>query len=160
MRGSVIRSAIAVMVSCMLIPVFLFAGQDAHRDLHTKMQIPDGKNPLMEEMVILDGAFREVVSAVSLGDGARVHKALESMHGTMEKTHEGLHSGSVKIPRNSDRLSDFVQMDKEFHGNLEALAQAAHANDQQAMLVLTKKLLDGCVNCHRTFRDGRTQGGM
>lgn len=86
---------------------------------------------------------REVVSAVSLGDGASVQKALESMHGTMEKTHEGVHSGSVKIPRNSDRVNDFVQMDKEFHGNLEALAQAAHANDQQGMLALTKELLDG-----------------
>jgi cytochrome c556 len=133
-------------------PVFLYAGQDAHRHLHDEKQIPQGKNQLMEEMVILDGVFREVVSAVSLGDGERVHTALESMHGTMEKTHEGLHSGSVKIPRNSDRLNDFVQMDKEFHGDLEALAHAAHANDQQAMLALTKKLLDGCVNCHRTFR--------
>jgi cytochrome c556 len=151
-RGPATGSAIAVMVSCMLIPVFLFAGRDAHRPLHNEMQTPEDKNPLMEEMVILDGVFREVVSAVSLGDGARVRKALESMHGTMEKTHEGLHSGSVKIPRNSDRLSDFVRMDKEFHGNLEALAQAAHANDQQAMLAMTKKLLDGCVNCHRTFR--------
>ncbi len=141
-----------MIMSCISIPVFLYAGQDAHRHLHNEKQIPSGKNPLIEEMVILDRVFREVVSAVSLGDGARVQTALESMHGTMEKTHEGVHSGSVRIPRNSDRLDEFLQMDKEFHGNLEALAQAGHAGDQQTMLVLTKKLLDGCVTCHRTFR--------
>jgi len=103
-------------------------------------------------MVILDRVFREVVSAVSVGDGARVHLALESMHGTMEITHEGVHSGSVRIPQNSDRLNDFMRMDKDFHGDLEALALAADANDQQAMLALTKKLLDECVNCHLTFK--------
>ncbi|MDA8078462.1 MAG: hypothetical protein M0Z79_05930 [Nitrospiraceae bacterium] len=152
MKGSVIKSAVVVIVSCLLMPVFLLAGQDAHRHEHSKKQSPSGKNPLVEEMLILDNAFREVVSAVSLGDGARVSSALESMHGTMEKTHEGVHSGAIKIPRNSDRLDDFVRMDKEFHGNLEALALAARLNDQQAMLGLTKKLLEGCVACHRTFR--------
>ena len=152
MKRSVIKSAIAVIVSCILTPVFLFAGQDAYRHLNDEKQAPQGKNPLMEEMVILDSAFREVVSAISLGDGARVNTALESMHGTMEKTHEGLHSGAVKIPRNSDRVNDFVQMDKDFHRDLEALAQAARDNDQPAMLTMTKKLLDGCVNCHKTFR--------
>ena len=89
------------------------------------------KNPLIEEMVILDRVFREVVSAVSVGDGARVHLALESMHGTMEITHEGVHSGSVRIPQNSDRLNDFMRMDKDFHGDLEALALAADANDSR-----------------------------
>jgi cytochrome c556 len=144
--------AIAVLMSCIVIPALLYAGQDEHQHSHHGKQNPQGENPLMEEMIILDGVFREVVSAVSLGDGARVHKALEAMHGTMEKTHEGVHSGSVKIPRNSDRIDEFVHMDKEFHRNLEALAHAAHADNQQEMLALTKKLLDGCVKCHRTFR--------
>jgi cytochrome c556 len=152
MKEVVTKSAITVFVTCIAMPAFLYGGQDAFQHSHNDKQISRGENPLMEEMIILDGVFREVVSAVSLGDGARVHTALESMHGTMEKTHEGVHSGSVKIPRNSDRLNEFVQMDKEFHVNLEALAQAAHANNQQEMLVLTKKLLDGCIHCHRTFR--------
>lgn len=152
MKRPVMKCATAMIVPCIVVPVLLHAAQEAHPHQHNERQIPSGKNPLIEEMVILDGVFREVVSAVSLGDGARVHTALESMHGTMEKTHEGVHSGSVRIPRNSDRLDEFLQMDKEFHGNLEALAQAAHAIDQQAMLVLTMKLLEGCVNCHRTFR--------
>ncbi len=152
MKGSVLKSAIVLFATCISMPVILYAGQDAHQHSHNKKQIPPDKNPLKEEMIILDGVFREVVSAVSLGDGERAHSALEPMHGTMEKTHEAVHTGSVKIPRNCDRLDEFVQMDKEFHGNLQALARAAHANNQQEMLSLTKKLLDGCVKCHRTFR--------
>ncbi len=52
-----------------------------------------GDDPLIEEMVQLDAVFREVVSGVSLGDGARVHRALETLHSTMEKTLEGVHCG-------------------------------------------------------------------
>src|SRR5512143_1089550 len=61
-----------------------------------------GTNPLIEEMVLLDSVFCKVVSAVALGDGARVHTALESMHGAMEKTHEGVHAGMVTLPKNND----------------------------------------------------------
>ena len=89
---------------------------------------------------------------MSLGDGQRVHHALHSMHGTMEKTHEGVHRGTVKIPKNADKLDTFVKMDTDFHGDLEKLAAAASKNDQRAMVSLTKGLLDGCVNCHRMFR--------
>lgn len=50
-KGAVIKSAVAMIVLCILIPVFLFAGQDAHRHLHNDKQIPQDRNPLMEEMV-------------------------------------------------------------------------------------------------------------
>lgn len=110
------------------------------------------ENPLIEEMIILDSAFREVVSAVAMGDGERVHKALHAMHGTMEKTHAGVHEGKVRIPKNADRQEEFVRMDVEFHRDIEGLAEAGMKNDQEKMLTLTKKLLDGCVNCHNTFR--------
>jgi cytochrome c556 len=111
-----------------------------------------GPNPLIEEMMTLDRVFRDVVSAVSLRDNEGVHKALESMHGTMEKTHEGVHTGSVVIPKNAKRIKEFVQMDRDFHEKLESLAGAAHRNDQKKMLLLTKQLLDGCVQCHEMFR--------
>jgi cytochrome c556 len=75
------------------------------------------------------------------------------MHGTMEKTHEGMHHGTVKVPKNAARVKEFVDLDKQFHARLESLSAAAHRNDQQAMLKLTKDLLDGCVQCHRTFRN-------
>ncbi len=109
-------------------------------------------NPLVEEMLILDKVFRDVVSAVSLGNGEAAHQALKAMHGTMEKTHEGVEKGTVQIPRNADHLEEFVAMDTAFHDDLERLAHASHENDQKKMLELTKKLLDGCVACHQKFR--------
>ena len=112
-----------------------------------------GANPLIEEMVQLDAVFRDVVSAVAVGDGKRVHAALDTMHGAMEKTHEGVHHGTVKLKKNADRLNEFVKMDKDFHEKLDRLAHAAHENDQAAMLALTKDLLDRCVKCHRDFRE-------
>lgn len=111
-----------------------------------------GVSPLVEEMRKLDGVFREIFSGVALGDGGRVHNAIEGMHGAMEKTREALHAGTVKPPKNADKLERFEMMDKEFHKNLENLAKAAHKNDGKEMLSLTKKLMDGCVNCHTTFR--------
>jgi len=134
------------------VPAVYAAMHEGHD--HSKMHAaPDsGVNPLLEEMVQLDEVFRAVVSGVALGDGERVHAALESMHGAMEKTHEGVHAGKVTTPKNPKKVKEFVKMDKEFHAKLETLAHAAHKNDQKKMLLLTKQLLDGCVSCHQMFR--------
>ena len=134
----------------LLLPSISTAGHDVH--VHSHGGAAAGPNPLISEMMMLDRVFQQVVSAVAMGDGAKVEKALEEMHGTMEKTHEGVHEGTVRIPKNADREKEFVNMDKEFHLNLERLAEAGRENDQTKMLVLTKTLLDGCVSCHRDFR--------
>jgi cytochrome c556 len=123
---------------------------EMHSDSHG--EATSGLDPLINEMLVLDRAFQQVVSAVALGDGEKVEKALEAMHGTMEKTHEGLHEGTVRVPKNARRQEEFVEMDKKFHLNLERLSEAGRKNDQAEMLSLTKTLLEGCVNCHRDFR--------
>lgn len=145
---------ITVMLGICILAVVpaVYAAMEGHD--HSKMHAAaeSGTNPLTEEMAQLDEVFRAVVSGVALGDGERVHAALESMHGAMEKTHEGVEAGKVTIPKNPQRVKEFVKMDKEFHAKLETLAQAAHKNDQKKMLALTKQLLDGCVSCHQMFR--------
>ena len=140
---------ILISVSAMLFllsyPLSASSGHDEH--LQKK-----GGNPLIEEMMTLDRVFRDVVSAVSLRDNEQVQKVLESMHGTMEKTHAGVHAGSVVIPKNAERVEEFVKMDRQFHEKLESLASAARRNNQREVLRITKQLLDGCVRCHETFR--------
>ena len=130
------------------------SGGSDHDEKHHagELRHEHGGNPLIEEMVALDAVFRDVVSAVAMSDGHRVHEALEKMHGTMEKTHEGVKHGTVTLKKNADRMKDFVAQDKQFHGKLEDLAKAAHKNDGNAMLSLTKDLLDRCVKCHKDFR--------
>ncbi len=143
---------LAFVFSLILLPA-LVSGEERPRQNAATSPASHSNNPLIEEMEKLDAAFREVVSGVSLGDGARVHQALEAMHGTMEKTHEGVYHGTVKVPKNAARMKEFVDLDKQFHARLETLSMAAQKNDHQAMLKLTKELLDGCVQCHRTFRN-------
>ncbi|OGP94001.1 MAG: hypothetical protein A2V53_02290 [Deltaproteobacteria bacterium RBG_19FT_COMBO_56_10] len=138
----------AAAVSALLIsatPVVAGSADHSHHEAA-------GSGALIEEMKALDAVFREVVSAVALGDGHRVHQALESMHGRMEKTQEALHKGEVKLRKNASKMAEFEKMDKEFHANLESLAGAANKGDRQNMTVVAKKLLDGCVACHNQFR--------
>lgn len=108
--------------------------------------------PLVEEMRMLDAAFREIVSGVAVGDGPRVLSAIETLHGSMEKTQHALHTGEVKLPRNPQKIKEFENFDKEFHGELEALAKAAERDDGKMMASFTKRLLDGCLRCHGEFR--------
>ena len=150
-------STVILLVMGLVATVFLaqaaFAGNDHDEKHHTSEHKHEhGGNPLIEEMVELDAVFRNVVSGVAMNDGHRVHGALEKMHGTMEKTHEGVKHGTVTLKKNANRMSEFVEQDKQFHGKLEDLATAAHKNDSSAMLTLTKELLDRCVKCHRDFR--------
>ena len=137
--------SVSAMLFLLSYPLPASSGHDDH--LQKK-----GANPLLEEMTTLDKVFRDVVSAVALRDNEKVQKALEPMHGTMEKSHEGVHAGSVIIPKNAQRVEDFEKMDRQFHEKLESLAGAARRNNQREVLRITKQLLDGCVRCHETFR--------
>jgi cytochrome c556 len=109
-------------------------------------------NPLIEEMTALDRAFRDIVSAVSLRDTDAVHKALEPLHGTMERTHEGIRTGTVTVRKNAGSIREFKRMDIAFHAKLEALGRAARHKNNKELLRITKLLLDGCVQCHAKFR--------
>ncbi len=132
------------------IPTLAFSQHPAHSQQIAAVQ--PGANPLIEEMTLLDGAYRDIVSAVSLGNAEAVHTALESMHGTMEKTHAGLNAGDVALRKNAKRVVEFKKLDREFHAKLEALDRAARRNNQKEMLRIAKLLLEGCVQCHTKFR--------
>ena len=105
-----------------------------------------------KEMTALDAAFRDIVSAVALGDTEKVHRAIESLHGIMEKTREDMHAGTVTLPENAARIKEFTERDAKFHEKLDALDRATRRKNQREMLRITKQLLDGCVQCHQNFR--------
>ena len=109
-------------------------------------------NPLYVEMLFLDEAFRDIVSAVAIGDTDTVVKAIVPLHGLAEKTRKGLSEGTVKLRKNADRMAEFERLDKEFHKNLDTLTDAASKKNRPKMLATTKRLLDGCIRCHQTFR--------
>jgi len=142
-----------------LFALFLIAGfpaaasvaSEQQHHVHASAQ-PAPSNPLVEEMTALDAAFRNIVSAVALGDTEKVLGSIESLHGAMEKTRDGMHAGTVILPKNASRIKEFTERDARFHAKLEALDRATRRNNRREMLRITKQLLDGCVQCHQTFR--------
>jgi cytochrome c556 len=150
-----IRYAVVLFSALLLsagFPSLVCAGHDNNAVPSLSPPTTAVTNPLIEEMLTLDSVFRAIVSAVALADAEKVQKAMAPMHGTMEKTHEGIRAGMVTLPKNAARIGEFVERDRKFHEMLEALDRAAGHNHQQEMLRITKQLLDGCVQCHRTFR--------
>ncbi len=143
---------IALFFSIVMILIMSCSGMAEEPHGRHQTTAAGSANPLIEEMTRLDAAFRDIVSAVAVGNGADVHRALETLHGTMEKTHEGVHQGVVKLARNADHLHDFLMQDRQFHARLEMLDAAAQKNDQGEMLRFTKDLLNRCVHCHRLFK--------
>lgn len=113
---------------------------------------PAADNPLYAEMLFLDKAFRDIVSAVALGDTDTVVRSIESLHGVVEKTRAALAEGKVNLRKNPERIKEFDRLDKEFHKNLGVLSEAASRKNRPKMLSTTKRLLDGCIQCHQTFR--------
>lgn len=151
MKSAVMKSTwIFALISALVLAAATLAVSAEHR--HHAAADHAGQNALVEEMRKLDAAFREIVSAVALGDGHRVHSAIETLHGAMEKTQDALQHGEVKLRKNAQDVKVFEKMDSDFHKDLESLAAAAHKNDTRRMSELTKKLLDGCVSCHKSFK--------
>lgn len=111
------------------------------------------QSPVKAEMLMLDRAYRDIVSAVALGDSDGVLKAVQSVEASFEKTAKAMEAGTIVLPRNQERIKEFEKMDKEFHKNLEQLAEAAKKKNKSNTLKITKRLIDGCIKCHQSFRD-------
>lgn len=111
-----------------------------------------GPSPLSGEMTMLDGVMCEMVTAIARADGTAAMKDIESLRGPAEKTQQALRAGALSLPKNGDRLDDFQRNYDALHAQLEALGRAGTRNNVEAMLMITRQLLEGCVSCHRTFR--------
>ncbi len=111
-----------------------------------------GPSPLSGEMTMLDSVMCEMITAIAKADGTAAMKDIESLRGPAEKTQQALRAGALSLPRNGDRLDDFQRNYDALHAQLEALGRAGTRNNVEAMLMITKQLLEGCVSCHRTFR--------
>ena len=96
--------------------------------------------------------MRETISAIAQADGARVVKAVDSIHEPMERTQKAMQAGAISLARNGDRLDEFKRRYNALHAQLETLTRAGNQNNVEAMLMITKQLLEGCVSCHRTYR--------
>jgi cytochrome c556 len=134
------------------LPEIAFSERDYHNLQSRGSSTLSGPSPLIEEMTTHDSAYANIVTAVALGDREQMHKAIASMRVTMQKTVEGVRSGTVTLPKNTPRVKEFIEMERKFHDKLDALDRAAHHNNQREMQRITNQLLSACVQCHQTFR--------
>ncbi len=141
--------------------LLLLAGRLLAAETVTQTQRPAQDNapaqrpaasPLAAEMKALENVMRDMVSAIADADGVLVVKAVDSMREPMEKTHQAMRAGTVSLPKNGDRMDEFQRSYDSFHAHIEALGRAGTRNNVEAMLMLTKQLLENCVTCHRTYR--------
>lgn len=113
-----------------------------------------GNMAFNEKMIRLNRAFRDITTAVVIGDGERVEKVLDSLNsaGVMEKSRDAIRKGQITLKKNPEKIQEFIQFDQELQQNLEALLQAAKIDNEQKMAAITKKIIDNCVNCHTLFK--------
>jgi hypothetical protein len=114
-------------------------------------RLPAG-NSLVEEMLVIDQGFRDIVSAVSLGDNRQVRSSLEAVHGAAGKTGRGVRAGNFKLPKNSQRIKEFSKIDHGFQEKLKSLGRTAKHKNSKEMVRITKQILDDCVQCHQIFK--------
>lgn len=105
------------------------------------------------EMRLLDKAFKNLIDSLILNNPKAIEEPFHEVHMAKANTEKALEKGEIKLPKNNDKMKEFVHMDEQFHGKLEALIEASRKGDMKAVQDVTHKLLNGCVQCHNKFRN-------
>ncbi len=110
-------------------------------------------NPVKAEMRLLDKAFKNLIDSLILNKPDAIEEPFHEVHKAKANTEKALEKGEIKLPKNSNKMKEFIHMDEQFHGKLEALIEASRKKDMKAVQDVTHKLLNGCVQCHNKFRN-------
>lgn len=114
---------------------------------------PAADNPVKAEMRLLDKAFKNLIDSLILNNPQAIEESFHEVHMAKATTEAALKRGEIKLPKNSNKMKEFVHMDEQFHGKLEALIEASRKKDMKTVNDVTHKLLNGCVQCHDKFRN-------
>ena len=136
----VIMIAIALLVGA---PAMIIALEDGKKATDAP--------PLVQEMIVLDDVFRDILSAVMLGDGHSVSKYIQSLN-MIKNPDEAERSLEGRRGISYAGKADYKKLHREFRADMTALMQFANENDGGAMLRLSKKIIDDCYYCHQAFR--------
>ena len=111
-------------------------------------------NLILEEMAVLDPAFKTIIDAVVIGDMQRIPPALRGVAEARERVEKAVRAGQkILLPKNQSQLREFLYFDEQFHIYLEELSRAAETGQKKVVKNYVHKLLDACVVCHEKYRN-------
>lgn len=103
---------------------------------------------LREEMQALQEAMRTLASALPQGDFAAIARTAKAVHDSFifqqKLTEQDKHLLHEQLP------ADFVQLDQAFHQRAAKLHAAATSHDIELSLYHHTRLLESCVQCHKS----------
>lgn len=110
-------------------------------------------NLVKAEMRLLDKAFKNLIDSLVLNTPDAIEEPFHEVHLAKANTEKALEKGEIKLPKNNDKMKQFIEMDEKFHKKVEHLLEASRKKDMKAVQELTHKLLNGCIQCHNKFRN-------
>lgn len=114
---------------------------------------PEAESPVKTEMRLLNAAFINLIDSLVLNNPQAIEEPFHEVHKAKANTEEALKKGELRLPKNGDKIKQFVRMDEQFHRKTEAMLAAARKGNMRMVQNMTHKLLNGCVQCHRMFRN-------
>ena len=109
-------------------------------------------NPLKEEMMLLDRAYKNLIDAIALNKPGIIEGPFQEFLNAKPKTDDALKTGKITLPKNNDRMMMFEKLDEEFHRNVKILMESSKKGDMRMVQGMAHKLLNGCIHCHANFR--------
>ncbi len=109
-------------------------------------------NVVQTEMRMLTQILEATVRGIGAGDVSGIDEQLHGLHAAKEATTAAVKGGTYKLPKNSENVAAFEQMDEAFHGQLVGLVKASRANDVPAAAEALGQIVRSCNGCHAMFR--------
>ncbi|MBE9536935.1 MAG: cytochrome c [Proteobacteria bacterium] len=119
---------------------------------HAAGELSAPGNAVKHEMRLLDAAYKNLLDSILLDTPEAIEPPFHEVHRAKMATEKALHAGKVVLPKNGDKLGEFIEMDEAFHGKLKKLIGAARKKDRKGIQDSAHEILDSCVQCHTRFR--------
>lgn len=111
------------------------------------------ESPLKAEMRLLNSAYVNLITSLIFNNPGAIAEPFHEVHKAKAVTEDALHKGKLKLPKNNDKVKKFIEMDEQFHKDTEELLTAARMGNMKWVEGVANKLLDGCIQCHKMFRN-------
>lgn len=152
MKRIITASTIALSL-CLAASGWAQENRHAGHDKHSSGDSAPAENAVKHEMRLLDKAFKNLIDSLLLDTPEAIESPFHDVHRAKMATEKALKAGKVKLPKNGDKLDEFVALDEAFHGKLKRLLGAARKKDRKGIQASAHEILDSCVQCHSMFRN-------